>query len=59
MVADALEYAMRQKWIGRFECQREESIWSASVSYAKWANRTDRGNGYKDVTLKVDLAESK
>jgi hypothetical protein len=59
LVADALEYVMRQKWLGRFECQCEASAWSASVSYAKWANRADRGNAYKDVTLKVELAEGK
>ncbi len=58
LVADALEYAMRQKWLGRFECQREASAWSASVSYARWADRFDHGHSYKDVTLKVELAES-
>lgn len=59
LVADALEYALRQKWLGRFECQSETSVWSASISYAKWASRADRGNAYKDVTLKVELAEGK
>lgn len=57
LVADALEYAARQKWLGRFECQGAGSSWTASISYAKWANRADRGNAYKDVTLKVDLAD--
>lgn len=59
LVADALEYAVRQKWLGRFECQGAVSSWSASISYAKWANRTDRGNAYKDVTLKVVLTDGK
>lgn len=59
LVADALEYALRQKWLDRFECQREASAWSAGISYAKWANRGDRGLVYKDVTLKVELAEGK
>jgi hypothetical protein len=59
LVADALEYAVRQKWLGRFECLGAVSSWSASISYAKWANRTDRGNAYKDVTLKVVLTDGK
>lgn len=33
MVADALEYAMRQKWLGCFECQREGQLgWLASAT---------------------------
>lgn len=59
LVADAIEYAMRQKWLGRFECRRDTTTWSAKISYAKWANRADRTLIYKDVTLKVELAESK
>jgi hypothetical protein len=59
MVADALEYAMRQKWLGRFECKSEAAAWSAGISYEKWANRSDRGAAYKDVTLEVKLAQGK
>ncbi len=59
LVADAIEYAMRQKWLGRFECQRDTTTWSAKISYAEWANRTDRTLIYKDVTLKIELAENK
>lgn len=59
LVAEALEYAVRMKWLGRFKCQREAAAWWAEISYAKWANHADRGLIYKDVTLKVELAEGK
>lgn len=59
LVADALEYAIRRKWLGRFECRREKSVWAASISYDKWANRIDRNYSYKDVSFKIELTESK
>lgn len=58
LVTDALEYAVRQKWLGRFECQGAGSSWAAYISYARWANRADHGSAYKDVTLKVDLTDA-
>lgn len=59
-VADALEYAMLQKWLGRFDCQRHASTWTAAISYADAASRSDRfGYVYRDVKLKVELAEIK
>ena len=59
LVANALEYAIRQQWLGRFACERTAAPWTAAIGYAKWANRTERGLAYKDVTLKVDVAEGK
>ncbi|MBP4045562.1 hypothetical protein [Chromobacterium violaceum] len=57
LVAEALEYAVRHKWLGSFQCQRESATWTASISYSKWANRIEHSLVYKDVTLKIELAE--
>ncbi|OVE46676.1 hypothetical protein CBW21_17415 [Chromobacterium violaceum] len=57
LVAEALEYAVRQKWLGSFQCQHESATWTASISYSKWANRIEHSLVYKDVTLKIELAE--
>ena len=60
LVAVAFEHAMRQKWLGRFECRGTASPWAAAISYANAASRSDRkGFVYRDVTLKVELAEIK
>lgn len=58
LVAEALEYAVRQKWLGSFQCQRESVPWTAIISYSKWSDRIEHSLVYKDVTLKIELAEN-
>jgi hypothetical protein len=40
LVADALENAVRWKWLGRFECRRDAAPWTATISFSKGS--TDR-----------------
>lgn len=54
LVVDALSYAARQKWIGRFACQRNSAGWSSSINYERFAARKERyGLEYRDITLEV------
>jgi len=57
LVADALENAVRWKWLGRFECRRDAAPWTATISFSKWAARTEKSYVYRDVTLKIELAQ--
>lgn len=57
LVADALENAVRWKWLGRFECRRDAAPWTATISFSKWAARTEKSYVYRDVSLKIELAQ--
>lgn len=57
LVADALENAVRWKWLGRFECRRDAAPRAATISFSKWAARTEKSYLYQDVTLKIELAQ--
>lgn len=57
LVADALENAVRWKWLGRFECHRDAAPWAATISFSKWAARTEKNYIYRDVTLKIELTQ--
>lgn len=57
LVTDALENAVRWKWLGRFECRRDTTPWTATISFAKWAARTEKSYVYRDVTLKIELTQ--
>lgn len=57
LVAEAIENAVRWKWLGRFECRRDAAPWIATISLSKWAARTEKSYVYRDVTLKVELTQ--
>ncbi len=52
LVAHALEHAIGQKWLGRFECQQAAAPWTAQIAYDSYTNTNDRFYSYKDVKLK-------
>lgn len=59
LVAHALEHAIGQKWLGRFECQQAAAPWTAQIAYVSYASTSDRSYLYKEVKLKISLAEKK
>lgn len=52
---DAVDFAAKQKWLGRFECKRESDSWLAQVSVTDVKTRVDRNLIYKDMGMKVEL----
>lgn len=59
LVADALEYALKNKWLGRYECAVDGgTAWSATISFDRaQARTTGPTSTYRDVTLKIGLAD--
>ncbi|MBO0501756.1 hypothetical protein J1C51_23565 [Chromobacterium haemolyticum] len=59
LVGDALEYALKNKWLGRFECAvGGAAAWRATISFDRaQARTTGPTSTYRDVTLKIGLAE--
>lgn len=59
LVGDALEYALKNKWLGRYECSVGGAIaWRATISFDRaQARTTGSTTTYRDVTLKIGLAD--
>lgn len=59
LVADALEYALKNKWLGRYECALNGgTAWSAAISFDRaQARTTGPTTTYRDVTLKIGLSD--
>lgn len=59
LVGDALEYALKNKWLGRYECAvGGAAAWRATISFDRaQARTTGPTSTYRDVTLKIGLAE--
>lgn len=59
LVGDALEYALKNKWLGRYECSvGGAAAWRATISFDRaQARTTGPTTTYRDVTLKIGLAD--
>ena len=59
LVGDALEYALKNKWLGRYECSVDgAAAWRATISFDRAQARTTGPTAtYRDVTLKIGLAD--
>ena len=53
---EAIEFAAKQKWLGRFECKKDADSWRAQISATDVKTRVDHNMIYKDVTLNIELA---
>lgn len=57
LTASAIEDALRNRWLGRFECKGDTEAWTAAISYRNYAARKEpSGLTYRDVTLGIELA---
>lgn len=58
LTAAVIEDALRNRWLGRFECTGGAESWTAAISYRNSTARKD-GSGllYRDVTLGIELAQ--
>ena len=59
LVADALEYALKNKWLGQYECGVDgKTAWRANIGFDRaQARTTGPTSTYRDVTLKIALAD--
>lgn len=56
---EAVEFAVTQKMLGRFECQNARESWIAAISVTEVKPRKDGYLTYRDAFLKVDLKPAK